>query len=77
MTESLHLRADTKLSDILAAYPWLKARLPQIDEKFKLINSPLGTVMLKTVTIADMSKRSGIRENILIERLRDLITSGK
>lgn len=77
MTESLHLRADTKLADILAAYPWVKARLPQIDEKFKLLNSPLGPVMLKTATIADMSKRSGIQENVLIERLRDLISSGK
>lgn len=76
MPEKLLLNGSTKLADILAAYPWLKAKLPQINEKFKLLNSPLGAVMLKTATITEMSKRSGMREDILIEKLGDLISSG-
>lgn len=76
MAENLIVNGGTKLSDILTAYPWLKAKLPQINEKFKLLNSPLGTVMLKTATITEMSKRSGMREDILIEKLGDLISSG-
>lgn len=76
MAEKLLLTGSTKLSDILDAYPWLKAKLPQINEKFKLLNSPLGSIMLKTATITEMSKRSEMREDILIEKLGDLISSG-
>lgn len=76
MAEKLLLTGSTKLADILAAYPWLKVKLPQINEKFKLLNSPLGSIMLKTATITEMSKRSGMREDILIEKLGDLISSG-
>ena len=76
MAEKLLLTGSTKLSDILDAYPWLKAKLTQIYEKFKLLNSPLGSIMLKTATITEMSKRSEMREDILIEKLGDLISSG-
>lgn len=76
MAKNLLLTGSTKLSDILAAYPWLKAKLPQVNEKFKLLNSPLGAVMLKTATITEMSKRSGMHEDILIEKLGKLISSG-
>ena len=76
MAEILFLNGSTKLADILAAYPWLKAKLPQVNEKFKLLNSPLGAVMLKTATITEMSKCSGMCEDILIEKLGELISSG-
>lgn len=76
MAEKLLLNGSTKLSDILATYPWLKAKLPQINERFRLLNSPLGAIMLKTATIAEMSTRSGMQEDILIDKLDELISSG-
>ena len=76
MMESMHLHRDTKLSDVFAAYPWLNERLPRVYVKFKLLSSPLGHRLLQTATIADVSERSGIREDILIEKMRGLIAAG-
>ena len=69
------LNSNTKLSDILNEYPWLKERLPEINERFRLLSTPLAKIMLKTATIADMSKRSGVAEELLIEKLNSMIQS--
>ena len=71
----MKLNSDTKLSDILNEYPWLKDKLPEINERFKLLSTPLAKVMLKTATIADMSKRSGMDESVLLDNLNSLINS--
>ena len=73
--ETITLHSYTKLSDLLSAYPWLNEALPKVNEKFRLLHSPLGKVMLKTATIFDMSKRAGMNENVLIEKLNALIAS--
>ncbi len=72
MAENMNITGRTKLADLLSAYPLLKERLPQVNEKFKLLNTPLGKIMLKTATVSDMSKRSGIPEQILIQQLNAL-----
>lgn len=69
------INKDTKLSDLLTAYPWLKAELSTVNEKFKMLNTPMGKVMLKKATIDDMSKRSEMDEAELIEKLTELIKS--
>lgn len=55
----MELNQDTKLKDIVSAYPSLKTRLAEINPKFSLLNSPIGKVMIGKVTISDMSQRSG------------------
>ena len=57
----MELNQATKLKDILDTYPQIKERLPEIDPKFKMLQGPLGKVMPGKTTIADMSKKSGIR----------------
>ena len=69
----MKLNSSSKLAEILSEYPWLKDRLPEINERFKLLHTPLANVMLKTATIADMSKRSGMDEAKLLETLATLI----
>ena len=46
---------------------------PDINPKFSLLNSPIGKVMIGKVTISDMSQRSGMDMNSLIDGIRKLI----
>lgn len=69
----MELNRDTKLKDIVSAYPSLKTRLAEINPKFSLLNSPIGKVMIGKVTISDVSQRSGMDMNSLIDEIRKLI----
>ena len=69
----MELNRDTKLKDIVSAYPSLKTRPAEINPKFSLLNSPIGKVMIGKVTISDMSQRSGMDMNSLIDGIRKLI----
>ena len=71
----MNINKDTKLSDLLTAYPRLKAELSTVNEKFRMLNTPMGKVMLKKATIGEMSRRSGMDEAELIEKLTKLIKS--
>ena len=64
---------DTKLLDILDAYPWLKEELPKKDSRFALLDSALGRMFLKKATIGDLSSKAGISADILIEELQAML----
>ena len=66
---------ETKLKDLLAEYPWLKDELSNVNEKFKMLNTPMGKIMLGKADIAEMSKKSGMDEAQLISKLTNLIQS--
>ena len=61
------------MKDIVSAYPSLKTRLAEINPKFSLLNSPIGKVMIGKVTISDMSQKSGMDMNSLIDGIRKLM----
>ena len=69
----MDITKETKLADLFAAYPWLKDEMTKINDKFKLLNSPLGKVMLKKATISEMSKKSGMDADVIIEKINVLI----
>mgnify|MGYP001017493202 CR=1 FL=1 len=73
----MNITKDSKLSDLLAQYPWLKEELPKINEKFKMLNTPFGKIMLGKATFAEMSKKSGMDANEIIERITGLIEAHK
>ena len=75
MTANLSLCGSTKLSDLLVAYPWLREELPKVNTKFKMLNSPLGKIMVRKATISEMGKRSGMSKQALLEALTNLIAS--
>ena len=56
----MEITKDTKLADLIAQYPWLKAEMAKVNEKFKMLNTPVGKIMLGKATIAEMSKKSGM-----------------
>ena len=49
----------TRLKDLLEEYPWLKDEIVKVNEKFEMLNSPLGKMDL----------------DLLISKLTDLIDS--
>jgi hypothetical protein len=71
----MEITKDTKLADLLAEYPWLKAELPKVNEKFKMLNTPVGKIMLGKATVAEMSKKSGMNADIIISRINELISN--
>ena len=39
----------TRLKDLLEEYPWLKDEIVKVNEKFEMLNSPLGKIMATKV----------------------------
>lgn len=71
------ITADTRLSDLLAAYPSLKEVLPRIHAKFRILSTPLGKVMIQQATILEMSRRSGMDVHALISSIEGQIRCGR
>ena len=69
----MEITKETKLSDLLARYPWLKEELSKVNEKFKMLNTPMGKIMMGKATIAEMSKRSGMDADVIIGKISELI----
>ena len=53
----MEITKDTRLADLIAQYPWLKEEMAKVNEKFKMLNSPISKIMMGKATIAEMSKR--------------------
>lgn len=71
----MQITRDTRLLDLINQYPWLKDELPKINEKFKMLNTPMGKIMMGKATIVEMSKKSGMDADTLIRKLHQLIGS--
>ena len=75
--DNMEITKETKLADLIAQYPWLKAEMTKVNEKFKMLNTPVGKIMLGKATIAEMSKKSGMEIDKLMSRLKTLIEEHK
>jgi len=64
---------DTRLSELLTEYPWLKEKIVEVNDKFKMLNTPVGKVMMGKVTIAEMSRKSGMDADVIISKVKELI----
>jgi sensory box protein len=63
----------TRLKALLKQYPILKDKLTDINPKFKMLNTPLGKLMMGKADVQTMSERSGMPLNKLIEELKKLV----
>ena len=70
----MEITKETKLADLIAQYPWLKEEMAQVNEKFKMLNSPIGKIMIGKATIAEMSKKSGMEAEAIIGKIKELIS---
>ena len=69
----MEITKDTRLADLIAQYPWRKEEMAKVNEKFKMLNTPVGKIMLGKATIAEMSKKSGMEAETIIERITEII----
>lgn len=67
------INSSTRLEELLDKYPFLRSQLPSVNLRFHALNSYAGKYMIKTSTIADMSRRSGMDEPRLISAISNLI----
>lgn len=69
----MNITKDTKLKDLLSEYSWLKDELSKINEKFRMLGTPMGKIMLGKADIAEMSRKSGMDAAEIISKLTELI----
>ena len=69
----MEITKEIKLSDLLSQYPWLKEELSKVNDKFKILNTPMGKIMMGKATIAEMSKKSGMDADAIIGKISKLI----
>jgi|GEM_PF-359097 len=69
----IEVTPDTKLTDLLAFCPQLKEELPKINSKFKMLNSPMGRVMIPKATVRIMSERSEMDLDELIKAINEVL----
>ena len=74
---NMEITKDTRLADLIAQYPWLKAEMAQVNPKFKMLNSPVGKIMMGKATIEEMSKKSGMEAEAIIGKIKELIENHK
>ena len=71
----MNITRETKLKDLLSEYPWLKEEISKVNEKFKMLSTPVGKIMLGKADISEMSKKSGMDAEQIISKLTELIRS--
>ena len=67
------INKDTKLDELIARFPWLKEEAIKLDDRAKVVNTPVGKVLLKKYTIEDVSKRTGVPVNEMLKRIETLV----
>ena len=73
----MEINKETRLADLIAQFPWLKEEMAKVNEKFKMLNSPIGKIMMGKATIAEMSKKSGMEAEAIIGKIKELIENHK
>ena len=64
------INRDTKLKELMDAFPWLMDEAVKLDPKVKVLNNPIGKAFLKNATVADLSARAGISVNEILDWIK-------
>ena len=71
--KNMNYNDQTKLTEILAQYPWLPEELIKLDSRFKIVNTPIGKMMIKNATLADLSEKAGLSTDELLQKLQEMV----
>ena len=71
--KQIEITSDTRLKDLFEVYPHLKKELAARYPSFKMLNTPLGKLILKKATVRTAAERSGLGEERFIQLLKDCI----
>ena len=77
MESKITVDANTRVSDILKAYPWLPDELITLDPAFKALRSPITKALLAKATVADVCKRFSVSADFLVDKLTSLVAQHK
>ena len=69
----IEITPDTRLKDLFDTYPHLKKELASRYPSFKMLNTPLGKLILKKATVRMASERSGLGEERFINLIKECI----
>ena len=67
----MKIDSNTKINDILKAYPKLNVYVDEIRKQYPILNSLPGKMFLKSATIADLAQRSGYSEEDIIREIKN------
>lgn len=60
----------TRLIELVEAYPWLCDALPAMDSRLAVMNTPVGRMLMRSNTVGDFARLSGLSAEKLLARLR-------
>ena len=75
MQEKITVTAETRITEILAAYPWLPDELIRLDERARLMNTFAGRMLIRKSRVADVSRMTGKSVEELLSRLKQTIAA--
>ena len=61
---------NTKLAELIKAFPWLLDEAVKLDPRLKVLKNPLGKAFIKNATIEDLSKKSGLSVREILDWIR-------
>ena len=69
----MQLTKDTRVADLTKQYPWLIDEVVKMNDKFKVLKTPVGKMLMKKATIADASAKSGLSVETIIAKIEELV----
>lgn len=69
----MNITKDTKLKELLKAYPWLIDDAIAIDPAFRALRSPLARALIARADVAEAAKKVGVPPDEVIEKIEELI----
>ena len=69
----MNITKDTKLKELLKAYPWLIDDAIAIDPAFRALRSPLARALIARADVAEAAKKVGVAPDEVIEKIEELI----
>ena len=73
----MNITKDTKLKELLKAYPWLIDDAIAIDPAFRALRSPLARALIARADVAEAAKKVGVAPDEVIEKIEELIAKHK
>lgn len=69
----MEINKDTRLIDLISEYPWITDLAKQIDERFAIIDSPIGKMLIKKYTLEDIARKGNIELDKLLDEVKRYI----
>ncbi len=67
----------TKLSEIIKKEPWLAEELPKLDDRLKVINTPMGKLAARRMTVKDAADHLGVSVDLLLQKFDEAAAAYK